>query len=87
MLARSPVGQPSIPLAGEPAGNLDFRTGEMIFDLLERLHRSFTLTSVLVTHNLTFAGGCDRILMMESGALLAAGPRTGSGSMHPRGDG
>ena len=30
-------------LADEPTGNLDFRTGEMIFDLLESLHRSHTL--------------------------------------------
>jgi len=36
-------------LADEPSGNLDFRTGEMIFELLEGLHRSHRLTSVLVT--------------------------------------
>jgi lipoprotein-releasing system ATP-binding protein len=45
----------------------------MIFDLLERLHRSHTLTSVFVTHNLTFARRCDRILTMERGTL-APGP-------------
>ena len=39
----------------------------MIFELLERLHRSHTLTSVFVTHNLSFAKRCDRILIMEGG--------------------
>jgi len=87
-LARAFVLDPPIVLADEPTGNLDFRTGEMIFDLLERLHRSHTLTSVLVTHNLTFARRCDRILMMEAGALLAGtGADTGPNSVHPRGDG
>jgi lipoprotein-releasing system ATP-binding protein len=59
----------------------------MIFDLLERLHRSHTLTSVFVTHNLTFARRCDRILMMEAGALLPGSPGTGPDSVHPREDG
>jgi lipoprotein-releasing system ATP-binding protein len=70
VLARALAGKPSLLLADEPTGNLDFRTGEMIFELLEHLHRSHTLTSVLVTHNLSFARRCDRILMMEGGALV-----------------
>ena len=82
VLARALVGEPSILLADEPTGNLDFRTGEMIFELLERLHRSHTLTSVFVTHNLLFAKRCDRVLTMEGGTLVA-GPSTA----HPPGEG
>jgi len=70
VLARALVGRPSVLLADEPTGNLDFRTGEMIFELLEGLHRSHQLTSVLVTHNLTFARRCDRVLTMEKGGLV-----------------
>ena len=83
VLARALVGRPSFLLADEPTGNLDFRTGEMIFELLERLHRSHTLTSVFVTHNLSFARRCDRVLTMEGGTLV-----TGSDdAAHLRGDG
>lgn len=70
VLARALVGSPSLLLADEPTGNLDFRTGEMIFELLERLHRTHSLTSVFVTHNLSFARRCDRILMMQGGVLV-----------------
>jgi lipoprotein-releasing system ATP-binding protein len=74
VLARALVGKPSVLLADEPTGNLDFRTGEMIFELLEGLHRSHQLTSVFVTHNLHFAQRCDRVLNLEKGGLVPGEP-------------
>ena len=74
VLARALVGSPSVLLADEPTGNLDFRTGEMIFELLEGLHRSHQLTSVFVTHNMSFARRCDRVLNMEKGGLVPGEP-------------
>ena len=56
-------------LADEPTGNLDFRTGEMIISLLQNLHRAHNLTSIFVTHNLSFATRCDRILQLDKGNL------------------
>jgi len=79
VLARALVGNPSVLLADEPTGNLDFRTGEMIFDLLSALHRSHQLTSILVTHNLSFARRCDRVLRLEGGTLAEGLPD----EMHP----
>jgi lipoprotein-releasing system ATP-binding protein len=70
-LARALVGNPSYLLADEPTGNLDFRTGDMIVSLLEDLHRSHTLTSIYVTHNLSFAKRCDRILQLDKATLTA----------------
>ena len=74
VLARALAGKPSVLLADEPTGNLDFRTGEMIFELLEGLHRSHQLTSVFVTHNLEFARRCDRVLSLEAGGLVPGKP-------------
>jgi lipoprotein-releasing system ATP-binding protein len=71
-LARALVGNPKFLLADEPTGNLDFKTGDMIIGLLGDLHRSHELTSVFVTHNLSFAKRCDRILKLETGALTLA---------------
>ena len=68
-LARALVGNPSVLLADEPTGNLDYRTGELIISLLGDLHRSHKLTSIFVTHNLSFAARCDRILQLEQGVL------------------
>src|SRR5579883_1509903 len=75
-LARALAAKPRVLLADEPTGNLDFRTGEMIISLIEDLHRSHQLTSIFVTHNLSFASRCDRILQLDKGVLA---PWTGDG--------
>jgi lipoprotein-releasing system ATP-binding protein len=74
-LARALAPRPKLLLADEPTGNLDLRNGEMIFNLLRELHRSHHLTSIIVTHNLSFARRCDRVLQLEAGRLA---PWTGA---------
>ncbi|MCU0227540.1 MAG: ABC transporter ATP-binding protein [Bryobacterales bacterium] len=70
VLARALVGKPKVLLADEPTGNLDARTGDRIIGLLDDLHRQHGLISVYVTHNLSFAKQCDRILELREGALV-----------------
>jgi lipoprotein-releasing system ATP-binding protein len=70
VLARALVGDPSVLLADEPTGSLDFRTGEMMMELIEDLHRSRQLTSIHVTHNLQFARRADRVVTLERGKLV-----------------
>ena len=77
VLARALAGDPKVLLADEPTGNLDFRTGEMIMDLLQELHRSRRLTSVHVTHNMNFARRADRTLTLEQGQLCSLEPQQG----------
>jgi lipoprotein-releasing system ATP-binding protein len=68
-LARALVTEPKILLADEPTGDLDGKTGEAVFDLIQGLHRVHGLTSVLVTHNTDFAVRCDRMLRLRGGRL------------------
>src|SRR5579862_7342445 len=72
VLARALVGDPKVLLADEPTGSLDFRTGGMMMDLIEELHRSRQLTSIHVTHNLNFARRADRVVALERGKLVLA---------------
>jgi lipoprotein-releasing system ATP-binding protein len=72
VLARALVGDPKVLLADEPTGSLDYRTGSMMMDLLDDLHRSRNLTSIHVTHNLNFARRADRVLALERGRLSPA---------------
>jgi lipoprotein-releasing system ATP-binding protein len=68
-LARALVNNPRLLLADEPTGDLDEATAGRVFDLIERLHASHGLTSILVTHNPELAARCTRALRLESGRL------------------
>jgi lipoprotein-releasing system ATP-binding protein len=41
----------------------------MVFALIARLHKELGLTSIIVTHNMDFAGRCERILRLHCGKL------------------
>lgn len=71
-LARALGNEPAILLADEPTGNLDHRSAERVGDLLERLHRTHGLTSVLATHNVELAQRADRTLRLSNGQLSIA---------------
>jgi lipoprotein-releasing system ATP-binding protein len=78
-LARALVTEPKILLADEPTGDLDGKTAEAVFGLIQRLHDAHGLTSLLVTHNLEFAERCDRVLRLRDGRLEdARALRTGT---------
>src|SRR6204780_1760718 len=68
-IARALVNQPVLLLADEPTGDLDERSAAGIFELIERLHRTHHLTSILATHNLSLAKRTDRVLALEHGKL------------------
>src|SRR6266403_1110843 len=68
-IARALVTGPRLLLADEPTGDLDEQNAWAVFDLLERLHRTHGLTSLIATHNLKLAERCDRILGLEHGVL------------------
>lgn len=68
-IARALVNQPAVLLADEPTGDLDENNALAIMDLLERLHRTHRLSSILATHNPVLAKRCNRVLRLEHGLL------------------
>jgi putative ABC transport system ATP-binding protein len=71
-IARALSPRPAIILADEPTGNLDGRSGEQAIELLFGLQRRRQATLVLVTHDLTLAGRCGRLVRMADGQISAA---------------
>jgi lipoprotein-releasing system ATP-binding protein len=68
-IARALVTGPKVLLADEPTGDLDEQNAWAVFELLERLHRTHRLTSLIATHNLALAERCDRVVGLEHGVL------------------
>jgi putative ABC transport system ATP-binding protein len=68
-IARAYVVRPTVLFADEPTGNLDYKTGETIIDILFRMNREYGTTLVLVSHDLGLADRCDRAIQMEAGRI------------------
>ncbi len=73
-IARAFATEPAVLFADEPTGNLDTRTGETIMDLMFELNRKSSTTLVLVTHDNSLAGRCDRVLSLDAGKLVGDTP-------------
>ena len=72
-IARALANDPDILLADEPTGNLDSKTGQEIFSLLEELHR-MGKTLLVVTHDSDIACRAERIITLKDGKIVSQGP-------------
>ena len=70
-IARAFATEPAVLFADEPTGNLDSRTGSNIMELMFELNRNSSTTLILVTHDLSLAARCDRILSLDAGLLIS----------------
>jgi lipoprotein-releasing system ATP-binding protein len=69
-VARALVLEPKVLLADEPTGNLDTKTGESVFDLLQELNQIKGVTLIVVTHNLRLAEKLSRQIQLIDGRAL-----------------
>jgi len=69
-IARALVKNPPLILADEPTGNLDSRSGEEIISILTTLHSEQGITLVVVTHDVSIAHHCQRIIHLMDGQVV-----------------
>jgi lipoprotein-releasing system ATP-binding protein len=69
-LARALVNEPTVVFCDEPTGNLDSRTADEIFALIEEFNRERGQTFLIVTHDQHVADRAGRKLTMADGRFV-----------------
>jgi putative ABC transport system ATP-binding protein len=68
-IARAIAKRPSVLLCDEPTGALDFRTGVLVLDVIERLNRELGTATVVITHNAPIAEMAHRVVTLADGRV------------------
>tara|TARA_Y100000815_G_scaffold261427_1_gene273782 strand:+ start:17 stop:706 length:690 start_codon:yes stop_codon:yes gene_type:complete len=68
-IARALVNKPSIVLADEPTGNLDFESSKNVADILIRTVRSSGASALIATHSQELASRMDKIYKLIDGKI------------------
>ena len=76
-IARALATRNPILLADEPTGELDFRTGVQILELLHEQTHSEGTAVLVVTHNREIARVAHRVIEISSGRIVSDAPNPG----------
>ena len=64
-IARSLINEPSIILADEPTGNLDFKSSMNVMELFNKLIEEYGCSIILATHDLNIADLQDKVISID----------------------
>jgi len=70
-MARAIAKRPDVLLCDEPTGALDYPTGKVVLEVIERIHRELGTTTIVITHNAAIAGMADRVLRLADGRIVS----------------
>jgi putative ABC transport system ATP-binding protein len=68
-IARAIAKRPSVLLCDEPTGALDFRTGILVLEVLERVNRELGTATAVITHNAPIAAVANRVVTLGDGRI------------------
>ncbi len=69
-IARAVAKRPDVLLCDEPTGALDYATGKLVLEVLERVNRELGTITVVITHNAAIAAMADRVIRISSGRIV-----------------
>lgn len=70
-IARAIAKQPDVLLCDEPTGALDYQTGKIVLEAIERVNRELGTTAAVITHNAAIAKMADRVIRIGSGEIVS----------------
>jgi lipoprotein-releasing system ATP-binding protein len=73
-IARALAMNPAMVLADEPTGNLDTKSANTVFEMMQHVNQTDGTTFLLVTHNMDLARRCHRIVEVVDGRVVTPLP-------------
>jgi putative ABC transport system ATP-binding protein len=73
-IARAVAKRPALLLCDEPTGALDFTTGRLVLEVIDRIHRELGTATALITHNAPIAALADRVVTLGDGRVVRDEP-------------
>jgi putative ABC transport system ATP-binding protein len=70
-IARAIAKRPELLLCDEPTGALDFQTGVLVLEVIERVNRELGTTTIVITHNVAIAKMADRVIRLGDGRVTS----------------
>jgi putative ABC transport system ATP-binding protein len=68
-IARAIAKRPALLLCDEPTGALDFKTGILVLDVIDRVNRELHTSTVIITHNAPIAALANRVVTLADGRV------------------
>jgi putative ABC transport system ATP-binding protein len=68
-IARAIAKRPTLLLCDEPTGALDFATGRIVLEVIERMNRELGAATAVITHNAAIAELGDRVISFRDGRV------------------
>jgi putative ABC transport system ATP-binding protein len=68
-IARAIAKRPTLLLCDEPTGALDYQTGILVLEVLDRINRELGTATAVITHNAPIAALADRIVTLADGRI------------------
>jgi putative ABC transport system ATP-binding protein len=70
-IARAVAKRPALLLCDEPTGALDFKTGLIVLQVIERINRELGSATAVITHNAPIAAMADRVITLSDGRVIS----------------
>lgn len=69
-ICRAIINNPDILLADEPTGNLDSKSAHIVMNCFAELNQKNNSTIIMVTHDVTSASYCKKVLFFKDGSVI-----------------
>jgi putative ABC transport system ATP-binding protein len=68
-IARAVAKRPDVLLCDEPTGALDFHTGVLVLEAIQKINTEMGTTTAVITHNAVIADMADRVIHISGGEI------------------